>query len=404
MSLRVFPWGRVILVSDPGHIAAVFASPHGRFHAGEGNRILAPVFGRHSLITSDGDEHRRLRRLMAPMFGGAAVRGYRETVRAMTEHELRGWPERVPFRTMERVRGLSFDIIWRILLGPDGGRRHDRLRTSLRRLPMTDVAVLMGLNHPCARRLWPWRNTVRLLREIDALLYRTIRERRAAPDLRDRVDILSRLITAGDAGDRLSDTEIRDQIVTLLFAGHETTATTLAWALHELARAPEAARNAARAARSGDTGYLEAVVKETLRRRPPVFEATWTLTEDVELDGYRLPRGATLMPLLGIVHMDPANYPAPGDFRPERFLGDAVPPHAFIPFGGGARRCIGAQLSMIESVEVLRVLLSRRGVTTDRPAPEAAVFKHVTLSPAGGARVLMTPAPGTIDHTPAEGS
>ncbi|MFH8791347.1 cytochrome P450 [Streptomyces sp. NPDC017941] len=395
VALKVYPWGRVVLVNDAEHIAAMFASPSDRFRSGSGNRILAPVFGEHGLLTSDGEEHRRLRRLMTPMFGKTAVRGYQDAVRELTERDVETWPVGSPFASLERIRKLSLDIIWRVIFGPDHDVRSVELRGLLERLPVMDVAVLMGLNSARARRVGPWRRASNLLARIDALLYDAIEERGSAPDLGQRTDILSQLVGAGGKAEGLSPVEVRDQAVTLLFAGHEPTATALAWTLHELARNPTVAEHAARAALSGDSAYLEALVKEAMRRRTGIFESIWTLTEDIDLGDFRVRKGATLMPMLGVVHMDPAHYRQPEAFRPERFLHDDIPPHAFIPFGGGARRCIGAHLSVMQSAEVLRVLLSRRSVTTDRPKPEAAVSKSVTIAPARGARIILRPLPRT---------
>lgn len=389
--LRVYPWRTVVFICDPEHIAAMFGSPPPRFRMGEASAILRPVLGGHSLILSDDDEHRRLRRLMAPAFGKSAVRGYRDTVRALAEREVRSWPTGRPVNSLARMRALTLEVISRVLFGAVQGARLDRLLVLLNRLPFTDLVILLGLDKPVVRDRGPWRRAARVLDEIDTLIYRIIEEQRRMPDLQRRPDLLSRLLSAGDSGEHLSAVEIRDQIITLLYAGHETTATTLAWALHEVARNPEVARAAARAALTDDSAYLEAVVKESMRKHASVFELTWTLTEDIELAGFRLPKGATLMPLIGIVHMDPRHYPDPGAFRPERFLQGAVPAHVFLPFGGGARRCIGANLAMLEAVEVLRTVLSSRTVRTHRPDPERAVCKSITIAPAHGARIIAKP-------------
>ncbi|MFE3910275.1 cytochrome P450 [Streptomyces sp. NPDC059130] len=337
VALKVFPWGPVILVFKAEHIGAMFSSPPSRFHGGEGNRVLVPVFGEHALITSDGDDHQRLRKTLAPLFGKAAVRGYQDAVRELTEQELARWPVGRPFKSLDRCRVLILDIIWRVVLGADDSPDDGRLRRLVGRLPVVDLMILMGLNSPQARRLWPWRRAARMLDRMDVLLYQAIERRRSAPDLAERTDVLSRLVSL-EGAERLRPVEIRDQVVTLLFAGHEPTATALAWTLHELARNPRVARDATRAALIDDSAYLEAVVKESLRRRPAIFESIWTLAEDVELAGVRLPKGATVMPMLGVVHSDPENYRAPDEFRPERFLEDEIPPHAFIPFGGGGGR------------------------------------------------------------------
>ncbi|WP_225728488.1 MULTISPECIES: cytochrome P450 [unclassified Nocardia] len=391
IALDIYPWRKVILLYDPAHIGAMFTSPPSRFNAGEGNRVMSPVMGEQSVFMADGAEHRRLRRLMAPLFGKTAVRGYLETVQELTEKEVDTWPLATTFESHDRMRELTLDIMSRVTFGMADGRIFDELRAQLGKLLSMDLAVLMGLNVPAARRYGPWRRALELLHSIDVLIYATIEERRGVPDLAQRDDVLSRLLVAGEGDDRLSPKEIRDQVITLLIAGHETTATGLAWALHELARNPRVAKEATRAALTDDTAYLDAVVKESLRLHPVIFEVTWTLTEDVELAGFLLPKGATLMPMIGIVQNDPANHPAPDEFRPERFLGPEIPPSTWIPFGGGARRCVGANFAMMEAVEVLRVLLSRRAITTDRRKPEAASSKHVAFAPARGARISAPP-------------
>ncbi|MEU8900638.1 cytochrome P450 [Nocardia sp. NPDC048505] len=391
VSVDVYPWRKVVLLYDPKHIAAMFAAPPAKFSAGEGNRVMAPVMGHKSVFMVDGDEHKRLRKLMAPLFGRNAVRGYQDMVRELTHAEVDSWPVAATFESHDRMRELTLDIMSRVTFGIADGPRFDRMRTLLGRLLDMDLIVLMGLNVPGAHRVGPWRAAMRLVEQIDALVYEVIAERRAADDLGERTDVLSRLLVAGGGPDGLSDLEIRDQLITLLIAGHETTATGLAWALHELARDQQVAREAAKAAVLDDTAYLEAVVKESLRMHPVIFEVTWTLTEDVELEGFRLAKGSTVMPMIGIVQNDPVNFPEPHRFRPERFLEGPIPPGLWAPFGGGARRCVGANFALMEATEVLRVLLAKRAIVTDRQAPEAASSKHVAFAPAKGARISAPP-------------
>ncbi|MGW0247560.1 cytochrome P450 [Nocardia goodfellowii] len=391
ISIDIYPWRKVILLYDPQHIAAMFAAPPSQFSAGEGNRVMAPVMGHKSVFMVDGDEHKRLRKLMAPLFGRNAIRGYLDIVRDLTVAEVDRWPVATSFESHDRMRELTLDIMSRVTFGIAEGPRFDRMRALLGRLLDMDLIVLMGLNVPGAQRVGPWRGAMKLVGEIDALVYEVIAERRTSSGLTERTDVLSRLLVAGDGEDALSDLEIRDQLITLLIAGHETTATGLAWALHELARDRQVAREAAKAAVLDDTAYLEAVVKESLRMHPVIFEVTWTLTEDVELAGYRLPKGSTVMPMIGIVQNDPANFPEPARFRPERFLEGPIPPGLWAPFGGGARRCVGANFALMEATEVLRVLLARRQITTDLRGPERASSKHVAFAPAKGARISAPP-------------
>ncbi|MFD3510260.1 cytochrome P450 [Nocardia sp. NPDC058666] len=393
ISMDIYPWRKVVLLYDPAHIAAMFAAPPSTFDAGEGNRVLAPVMGDRSVFMVDGADHKRLRKLMTPLFSRSAVRSYLDVVRDLTIAEVDSWPMATPFESHDRMRELTLDIMSRVTFGLAEGPEFDQLRTLLGRLLDMDLAILMGLNVPAARRFGPWQRAMRLLGEIDELIYRVIARRRGEPDLAQRTDVLSRLLIASDADERLADVEIRDQLVTLLIAGHETTATGLAWALHELARDPEVARTATAAACGDDTAYLEAMVKESLRMHPVIFEVTWTLTTDVELAGFRLAKGATVMPMIGVMQNDPTHHPEPDRFRPQRFLGSDIPTSTWAPFGGGARRCVGANFAMMEAVEVLRVVLSRRAITTDRPRPEPATSKHVAFAPARGARIIAPPLP-----------
>jgi cytochrome P450 len=220
---------------------------------------------------------------------------------------------------------------------------------------------------------------------VDGLLYAEIAERRAAGDLSERGDVLSRLLTT--AGDELTDLELRDQMITLLLAGHETTATALAWSFHELARRPDLLRQA----QDGDDAYLEAVAKEAMRRRPVVQNVARKLTEPTEIAGYRLPAGTVVAPSISLVHRDAAVYADPKDFRPDRFLGKQPEAGTWIPFGGGVRRCIGAGFSLQEAVAVLREALTRYDIRPENDQPEAAKPRNITLVPAQGARIIATP-------------
>ncbi|MBB3036428.1 cytochrome P450 [Hoyosella altamirensis] len=395
-TLSVYPQRNLVQLAHPDDIRAVFGGPPDLFHAGEGNMILTPVMGEQSVLTTDEEQHRRLRALLMPPFHGQALRGYRNMVAALARDDASGWPIGKPFATHSRMQALTLEIIMRVVFGVAEGPRLDALRNLLGRLVSLNLLFLFGIHDPRLRRFGPWRRTVRMQGEIDALLASEIRERRRAADLADRPDVLSQLIAgsspaAGNASDGLTDAELRDQLITLLLAGHETTATALSWAFHELARDPERQRLGREAALSGDDKYLEAIFKEALRLRPVIYEVARTLTDDIEIRGYRIPAGYTVMPMIGVVQSDTENYDDPELFRPERFLNGGPAPNTWIPFGGGVRRCLGAGFAQMEGTEVLRAVLSRYTFKPDRVAPERAVPRNITLTPRRGGRIVAWP-------------
>ena len=387
-TIRLVPSGRVVVVlSRPEHIREVFAGPGSVMHAGEGNTVLQPIMGAHSLLLLDDDEHLRIRKQLMPAFNGQALRSYADLVAGLAEAEVATWETGTGFRLHERMRTLTLEIILRVVFGVTAEDRLAQLRPLVGKVVEVRPIIMLGGFYPTLLKIRPWRTYVDVQRRVDEILYDEIATRRTATDLAGRTDVLSKLLAAGN----WTDAELRDQLVTLLLAGHETTATTMAWAFHELARRPEQQQAAQRAADTGDDTYLEAVAKEVLRLRPVIYQVGRRVTETVEIAGYTLPRGTTLMPAIGLVQADPQAHPEPGDFRPERFLGDHPPATAtWIPFGGGLRRCLGAGFSLMESVEILRAVLRRYDVNAVRPEPEPAVARNVTLVPSRGTEVFVT--------------
>jgi cytochrome P450 len=391
-TLRLYPDRRVVQLADLEHIKTVFSGPVTTFHAGEGNVILKPIMGAHSVLLTDEDTHLRARKLLMPAFHGAALRGYRDMVTELAEQEVSRWPTGQVFRSHQRMQALTLEIILRVVFGVAEGPRLDELRRLLRNMVDIGVLDLFGFHNEKLRTFGPWKRSKLLQDQVDELLYAEIAERRAVPDLSARSDVLSRLLTVPAEDDSLSDTELRDQLITLLLAGHETTATTLAWSFHELARDPVRLAAAMKAADEGDEKYLEAVAKEAMRLHPVISEVARKLTEDVEIGGYRLPAGVTVMPSMAMVHADSGHHPAPAEFRPERFLDDGGPASgSWFPFGGGARRCLGAGFSLLEATIVLRAVLSRFRLSPDRVRPEGSRPRHITMVPARGARISVTP-------------
>ncbi|MEV7445853.1 cytochrome P450 [Streptomyces sp. NPDC091204] len=385
------PTRHLVILTRQEDIKTVFGGPVEVLHAGEGNAIMGPALGDHSVLLTDEAEHRRARRLLMPAFTGAALAGYQEMVGELTRAEVDGWPEDTVFSSHERMQALTLEVILQVVFGVTDEARLKRMRPLVRGIADIGPVTLLGLPYPLLQRFGPWRRHINLQRGLDKLLYAEISDRRRAADLHSRTDVLSRLLQAAEneEGGGFSDAELRDQLITLLLAGHETTATGLAWALHELVREPEQLKRAQRAADEGDDAYLTAVAKEALRLKPVVYEVARQLTRPLTVGGYRLPAGATVMPAIGLVQSDPAYHHQPDEFRPERFLDGQPPAHTWIPFGGGARRCIGAGFALLEATVALREVLVRYEIRPDRAAPEEQKAHHVTLIPSRGARLVV---------------
>jgi cytochrome P450 len=390
VQLRLFPDRSVVMLSDIEHIKAVFAGPVSTFHAGEGNVVLKPVMGEHSVLITDEDVHLRVRKLLMPAFHGAALRGYRDMITELAAEEVARWPAGTPFRSHDRMQALTLEIILRVVFGVSAGARLDELRRLLRSTVDIGVFDIFGWHNPKLRRFGPWRRNALVQQRVDELVYEEIAERRRAEDLDSRTDVLSRLLTVPSDDDRLSDAELRDQLITLLLAGHETTATALAWAFHELARDPAQQAAATRAADEGDEKYLEAVTKEALRLHPVISAVARKLTDDIEIGGYRIPAGYTVTPSIILVHGDEEHYPDPTEFRPDRFIDGGPPTGTWLPFGGGARRCLGAGFSLMEADIVLGEVLRRFRLSPDKLRPEPAHTRNITLIPGRGARIVVT--------------
>lgn len=388
LHVRLYPGRNFVQLMNFDHIKTVFNGPATVFHAGEGNEILKPILGERSVFTTDEDDHRRIRGLLTPTFHGAALRGYRELTAELAGREVRRWPTGRVFGAHQRMRVLSLEIIIRVVWGVGEGPRLDELRRRLPALFAVNVIDLFGWHNEKLRRYGPWRRAFQNQRRVEELIYAEIADRRRAHDLAGRSDMLSRLLAVPAEEDRLTDAELRDQLVTLLVAGYETTATALAWSLHELARDPVRLDRALAAVDTGDEKYLEAVVQEAMRLHPVVPQVGRKLTRDIDVGGYRIPAGYVVIPSILMVHTDAAQHRDPARFRPERFL-NGEPSGAWFPFGGGVRRCLGAGFALLEATIVLREILSRYRLLPDRWRPESHRFQHVTLVPSRGARISV---------------
>jgi cytochrome P450 len=396
---------RFVMVFDPDVVKQVFRGPHEQLRAGEANAPLGPVLGARSVLLLDGDEHLRQRRLMLPLFHGERMREYESVMTAAADRTIDSWPVGDTFPLLPTMQSLTLDVIMHAVFGVEEGPRQEELKRRVRTMldPVGSRAailmmVLSGGRLGVAGRMERFQ---RQRRSMDEMIYAEIAARRAATDLEERTDVLSMLLLARDEqGEAMTDAELRDELVTLLVAGHETTATGLAWAFELLLRNPAVLARAEAAVAEGDTDYLDAVVKETLRRRTVVPGVGRVVRgEPFRLNGYVIPPGIEINPSIAGMHRRSDSYPDPTQFRPERFLGEDPPDtYTWIPFGGGTRRCLGASFATFEMrVVIARVLARARLVPVGRP--ERSVRKGVTIVPRRGVRVVQERAPVPADTT-----
>ena len=362
-TLRIMNEGTWVVISNPEHVKQVFTGDPRVFHAGEGNRILLPVLGEHSVLLLDEAPHMEQRKLLLPQFHGKRMQRYGELMAQIAAEEIERWPHGEPYRLRPRMQAITLEIILRTVFGLGEGERLERLRSELRRLldMVTTPWILVVPAVLGAERLTRLKLFQRDLRRVDDPLYEEIAERRCASDLADRDDILSLLLQARhEDGSGMTDKELRDELMTLLVAGHETTATALAWAVERLVHRPEKLERLVEEVRAGETEYLDAVVTETLRLRPVISGVARQLKEPVEIGGWRLPAGVRVQPSIYLMHRRPDIYPDPEEFLPERFVGNPPGTYTWIPFGGGIRRCLGGAFAQFEMQTVLRELVTRR--------------------------------------------
>jgi cytochrome P450 len=390
-TVRIMPKGTaLVLFTRPEHTKEIFAGDPEVFHAGKGNAILGPIMGEHSLLLQDSTAHKRARKLLMPAFNGAALHGYESVVTRLAEQEVARWTPGEPFRSLDRMNALTLEVILRVVFGVTDESRLAKLRPLVNRTVDVSPVVLLGWGYPLLQRFGPWKATVDTQRALDEVMYAEIAERRAAPDLAERGDVLSRLL-AVEGEEKLSDNELRDQLVTLLLAGHETTATALAWTLYELGRDPRQLARAQRAADAQDgKDHLEAVLKESLRLHPVIPMVARQLMEPASIGGIDLPRGTNVGPSILLAHAREENHRDPEVFRPERFLDGEVATNTWIPFGGGVRRCIGAGFSMMEGVAVLREVLRRYDIALPGGPRDYPKVRNITSVPRYGARIVVT--------------
>ncbi|HEX5610886.1 MAG TPA: cytochrome P450 [Solirubrobacterales bacterium] len=392
-----FPYfSQVVYVARPDLVKEVFTGAPSVFHAGEANAtVLEPALGPNSVLTLDDAPHMRQRKLLLPPFHGERVQRYGELIVEMTRREMESWPQGEAFAMRPHTQRITLAVIMRAVFGV-----HDEDRLARFEVLIDDFSRRVGLitSFPNLRRRFgrwsPWARFVRSREALDAFIYEEIALRRAEPGYEERDDVLSLLLGARDEdGEAMTDTELRDELITVLGAGHETTATGLAWAVERLVRNPQVLTKLRDSVAAGEEDYLAATVKETLRSRPVIVDVARKLTAPATVGGFDLAAGTFVLPAIAALHYREDTFPQPYEFRPERFLDTKVDNYAWIPFGGGVRRCIGAAFAEYEMRTILREFVERADLRAEDPKPERVRIRNITLAPARGARVIADGTP-----------
>jgi cytochrome P450 len=389
MTARVFGLGPTVIVSDPELIKQAFRADPAVLHGGS-QSPLRTILGRHSLLGIDEDEHMEQRKLLLPPFKGQRMRQYEAMIADVAAEEIASWPEGVELGVTRPMQRITLRAILRAIFGAEGAR----LRALEELMPTWTV---LGTRLVLAPWLWhdlgpwsPWSRFQRLRARIDVILDELIAVAKDDPELESRADVLALLVQARhEDGSPMSGPEIRDELVTMMVAGHETTAHTLSWAVERLRRHPAVVERLVAEADEGGKALREATIREVQRMRPVIAFAGRGVREPFELGGYRLPVGTRILLAACLTHFDPSLFPHPDRFDPDRFLGTVPDTYSWIPFGGGIRRCIGASFAHMEMDVVLRVLLERVALApTDEPA-EPWSYRGIVWAPAHGGKAVV---------------
>jgi cytochrome P450 family 135 len=385
---------RLVLVSDPEAVKALFTAAPEVAPSATRDSPVAPIVGASSVLVLTGPEHMRQRKLLLPPFHGERMREYEDVIVDATRRDMATWPLGRPMRLHDHTRAITLEVIMRAVFGVED--RVGPLRQAISQLlEPAQTLALVRFALRLSQTQGPPGAIARTLERVDELLYEEIAQRRRESDLGERTDILSLLLRARDEdGQAMTDGELRDELVTLLLAGHETTATSVAWAIERLVRHPQKLAALTGEIDAGESEeYLTAVVNETLRVRPVVPIVVRTLQQDLQVGRHLLPAGTRVGASIYLTNRNPRAYEDATEFRPERFLGSAPETFSWIPFGGGIRRCIGAAFAQLEMKLILRTVLSERQPAL--PAHERRWRRGewnrrraVTLVPAAGARVV----------------
>jgi cytochrome P450 len=394
MTMPILSLGNVAIVSDPELVKQVFTAAPDVLLGGEGVGPAAAIYGSGSMFVQEEPEHLRRRKLLTPPLHGVALSSYVPIMENSARAAMRSWPVDRPFQMLEAARSLMLDVIVKVIFGEDDPDEVQRLGRPFERLLNLGVSEQLTVRYALRRlgslRVWPARAQAN--REIDAVVMPLIAARRADPRRSEKLDILALLMSArGDDVEQLSDNEIRDDLITLMLAGHETTATTLAWVFDLLLHHPDALRRVQAEAISGGEDFTTAVINETLRIRPPAPFTARVAAQPFPIGGYCIEAGTRIVVHIIAINRNPQTYAHPNEFRPERFLGGRPPTYAWVPFGGGIKRCLGASFSMRELITVLHALLREGEFSAVDEKAERIVRRSIMLAPQHGTRVRFRP-------------
>jgi cytochrome P450 len=392
-TVRLAQVGTFVFTTDPAMLKTVFTTGPDRLRAGEANVALEPVLGSRSVLLLDGPEHLRQRKLMLPPFHGDRLRGYEQLIAEIATEQMSGWPVGEPLVLQPRMQAVTLEVILRVVFGLDRGPGLVHLRELIKQLLTVTTrpwALVPWLRRDLGR--WsPWARFKEVREAVDQAIFDEIARRRDDPSLAERTDIFSMLMQARDEdGQPLSDRELRDELITLLVAGHETTATGLAWAFERLVRHPGGLDRL-----TGDDAreYADAVVHETLRLRPPIpIVARRVVNEPFQLGSHEIPVGTMVAPCIYLVHRRADLYDDPYRFRPERFLESPPETYSWLPFGGGMRRCIGASFAVLEMSTVLRTVARAMRLEPAGEGPELITRRAIVFAPSRGGEVVISSA------------
>lgn len=393
---RLGPDQGVVFLSDPDLAEAVFTSDSDLMRTGDINGVFKRIVGPDSILLLDGAEHMRRRRLLLPAFHGENLRRLEGAMIDAAEAEVATWPTGEPFAALPRIHRISGEIVMKAIFGAREDQRLEELATVLPRF--LDLARTPAVFMPWLRRnlggTSPWARLMQSIEEMDEILLDQIGARRHTADLDSRPDVLSKLVQArDDEGEGLTDRQVRDELVTLLVAGHETTSGALSFAIEQIVHNRAVLDRLEASVRGADDSYMDAVVKESLRRRPVLPIVGRKLADRARLGEYVLPAGTVVMPCVYLMHHEPSIYAHPDEFDPQRFMDDEGGTYTWIPFGGGIRRCVGAAFATLEMKVVLRAIFGRLSLRANGPA-EDPVRRSVSLAPRRGAEIVVEPLGG----------